>query len=198
MLPWQILLLQRILQRSSHHAPGARCRGLRRSGTNVMSRIVVREAGLKDIPFVRSLAIQSVVHGIPPTREVAPEEVQRHVRETLANLEAEIKLNPSVKVLVAEDGERQELLGYIILILDDTEGSTGEKQALIHDLAVKPSQWGRYVVHHLARKAEEISKQHGRKYIVGEISINNERTWALAVRRLGYQIERYQIVKKLI
>lgn len=84
-----------------------------------------------------------------------------------------------------------------MLDLDQVEGSTGEKQSLIHDLAVEKEYWGKFVVDLLMAEAEVITKKKNLMYIVGEVSTNNRRALIYATRRLGYTTERHQIVKVL-
>lgn len=160
-------------------------------------KIVIREARLKDIPFVRNLAVESVVHGIPHTRDVDPEWVRGRTRESLAQLEM-VLANKDFKILVAEDPDKKQPVGYIMLDLLSEETSTGEPQVMIHDLAVRRDYWGRMVVNHLIRAAAEVTAERGFKYLVGEVTKSNERTLGTACKGLGFEIERHQIVKKVV
>ena len=88
-------------------------------------KIKVRPATLRDIPIVRALAVEMVVHGIPHTRQVDAKVVQARTRESLARLEMTL-LDTGFRILVAEDEERSELLGYVMLDFNARESSTGE------------------------------------------------------------------------
>jgi hypothetical protein len=56
---------------------------------------------------------------------------------------------------------------------------------------------GKFVVDRLMARAEEITRETGLRYIVGEISASNRRPLIYSTRRLHYTIERHQIVKVL-
>ncbi len=158
--------------------------------------IIVEPANLEDLDFVRKLAVQSVHHGIPSLRLATREQVEEKTRKLLSNLPRMIQ-REYFRLFIARDTDRGIPAGYLMLLLDQVEGSTGEKQALIHDLAVSEEYRGKYVVDRLMERAEEEAQNAGLSYIVGEISADNRRPLVYAIRRLGYQVERYQIVKVL-
>lgn len=155
--------------------------------------VEVRDALLEDIPWIRDLAVRSVVFGIPAVRDIPEAAVQDHVRRTLADLEFTFRRDPCFRILVAVDRGSGERLGYLMLDLADQEASTGEPQAMIHDLAVEPRNWGRYVVHRLVRQAARTAHGHGLRYMAGEVTADNRRTLVQALR-LGFVVERHQIV----
>lgn len=157
----------------------------------------VRAATLKDIPLVRALSIQMVVHGIPHTRRIDPKVVQARTRESLAQLEMTL-LDRDFRILVAENTESGEFMGYIMLDFRARESSTGEAQVLIHDLAVKREHWGRMVVNHLIKEAAKASAERGCPYLVGEVTKANERTLGTALKGLGFEVERHQIMKRCL
>lgn len=158
-----------------------------------MDDIEVREARLEDVPWIRGLAARSVIFGIPSGRDIPEAEVQEHVRRTLADLEFTYRRDPSFRILVALDATTQERLGYLMLDLAHEEASTGERQSLIHDLAVEPKHWGRYVVHRLVKRAAQLTHERGLRYMIGEVTADNRRTLVQALR-LGFEVERHQIV----
>lgn len=158
--------------------------------------IRIRRGRLKDLPFIRNLACSSVKYGIPHTRLISIEEVQEHTLHSLEDLEM-VLYSPTFAIIIAEDMEKRQLAGYLMLDLNETESSTGEKQSMIHDLAVEKEYWGKFVVDLLMAEAEEITRKKNLRYIVGEISSNNKRPLIYSTRRLGYTIERHQIVKVL-
>jgi len=158
--------------------------------------IKIRKGRLRDIPFVRKLAVESVVYGIPDTRKISPKTVQKFTRQSLADLDFTI-YSPDFALIIAEDLDIRKPVGYLMLDLKEVEKSTGEPQSLIHDLAVEKEYWGKFVVDRLMARAEEITREKGLIYIVGEISASNRRPLIYSTRRLKYTIERHQIVKVL-
>ncbi|MCE1246319.1 MAG: GNAT family N-acetyltransferase [Firmicutes bacterium] len=158
--------------------------------------IVIRKGKLKDAPFVRKLAVESVVYGIPSTRKIPHEMVRELTAKSLSTLEVDM-YRPDFALIVAEDTDIKRPVGYLMLDLNQVEGSTGEKQSLIHDLAVEKAYWGKFVVDRLMAEAENITRSKGLPYIVGEISADNKRPLIYSTTRLGYTVERHQIVKVL-
>ena len=158
--------------------------------------IRIRRGRLKDLPFVRKLAVESVQYGIPDTRKISLEEVQKHVIQSLEDLEM-VLYSQNFALIIAEDMEIRKPVGYLMLDLNEVEGSTGERQSLIHDLAVDKKYWGAFVVDRLMAEAEDITRRKKLLYIVGEISASNRRPLIYSTRRLKYTIERHQIVKVL-
>lgn len=158
--------------------------------------VVIRKGKLRDLNAVRGLAIRSVKYGISDVRRIPVEVVQQYTRKALADLEATI-FQKNFKLIIAEDADTNKIIGYLMLVLNEIEGSTGELQSLIHDLAVDPAYWGKYVVDRLMARAEEITKENKLKYIVGEITANNKRPLIYSQVRLCYNVERHQIVKYL-
>lgn len=159
--------------------------------------IKIRKGRLKDVPFVKKLAVKSVVYGIPSTRRISPAMVQKFTWQSLTDLEF-IIYSPDFALIIAEDLDIGKPVGYLMLDLNQVEQSTGEPQSLIHDLAVEKEYWGKFVVDRLMARAEEITSEKGLIYIVGEISASNKRPLIYSTRRLKYTIERHQIVKVLV
>lgn len=157
----------------------------------------VRLATLKDIPLVRALAVEMVVHGIPHTRHIDPTLVQARTRESLAQLEMTL-MDKDFRILVAENDETGEFLGYIMLDFRSRESSTGEAQVMIHDLAVRRAHWGRYVVNRLVKGAAALAAERGIPYLVGEVTKSNERTLGTAIKAFDFEIERHQIMKRCL
>jgi len=153
-------------------------------------RIEVREVRPEELPWVRELAVRSVIHGIPGSRDIPATEVQRRARQAFGDLEDAFRTDPGFRILVAVDLDRP--LGYLMLDLAHREASTGETQALIRDLAVEPAAWGSQAVHALVRQAARLAHQHGLRYLVGEVTAANRRPLVVA-QRLGFVIERHQI-----
>lgn len=153
--------------------------------------MIVREVERSDFPWLKRLAVQSSVYGIPHNRSIPNSAVQARARQRLEELER--KVPPDFRILVAEDDGRR--LGYLMLDLADVSSSTGERQSLIHDLAVEPDYWGKRVVHLLVNRAAQITAEHGLDYMVGEVSADNRRT-VVQAGRLGFCVERLQIAMR--
>lgn len=161
-------------------------------------KIHAREALNSDLALVRELAVESLVHGIPHTREIDPAVVKSRAEAVLKDLPLWLKYRPGFKLLVAYEEESGDFVGYLMLLLNEEEESTGEKQALVQDIALAKKYWGRYSYRPLMYKAEEIAKEHGLQYITCRISDKNKRALIPTQRDLGYVIERHQLVKKLV
>lgn len=155
-------------------------------------RIEVRAALPEDLAWVRDLAIRSVIHGIPDSRDVPSSQVQERAREAALDLVGTFGADPDLRILVAVEARSGELLGYLVLELGHREASTGEPQALIRDLAVEPRAWGSRAVHHLVREAARLTFRHGLRYLIGEVTAANRRPLVVA-QRMGFVIERHQI-----
>ena len=154
--------------------------------------VEVRQARLEDVPWVRDLAVRSVGHGIPATRRIPLAEVQAQARRHLSDLELTFQADPTFLVLVASDRATGQRLGYLMLDLAHREASTGEPQAMIHDLAVEPEHWGRGVAQALVGRAARIAHGHGLDSLVGEVTAGNRRPLVNALS-MGFAVERYQI-----
>lgn len=139
--------------------------------------------------FVRKLALESALHGVPYGRSISNRAIKARVRESIATIEP----SADMPVLIAYNQEDDKPLGYLILELYDIESSTGERQSLIYDLAVQPKYWGTQAVRLLVREAARRTAKAGLDFMIGEVSAHNERTYLQALR-LGFELERLQIV----
>lgn len=151
--------------------------------------IGVRDASHDDMRFVRRLAMESALHGVPYGRSISNRAIKARVRESIKSIEPD----EDTVVLIAYNEEDQKPVGYLILDLTDIEDSTGERQSLIYDLAVHPRHWGTPAVGHLVREAARRTAKAGLSYMIGEVSAHNDRTYLQALR-LGFELERFQIV----
>lgn len=151
--------------------------------------IGVRDASDKDMRFVRRLAVESALHGVPYGRSISNAAIKARVRESISSIQPD----EETVVLVAFDKESDKPMGYLILDLYDIEDSTGERQSLIYDLAVHPKHWGTPAVRLLVQEAARRTARAGLQYMIGEVSAHNDRTYLQALR-LGFELERFQIV----
>lgn len=152
-------------------------------------KIGVRDASDADLRFMRKLALDSALHGIPYGRKVSNSAVKARIRESIAR----IVPDRDTIILIAYLEETSKPIGYLILELGELEGSTGEPQSMIYDLGVHPKYWGTPAVRHLVNEAARRTAKAGLDYMVGEVSAHNERTYLQALR-LGFELERFQIV----
>ncbi len=157
--------------------------------TAPQSTIGVRDATPSDLRFVRRLAVDSILHGIPYGRKVPNQAVQARVRESVKDLEP----TEDVLVLVAFSEQTSSPMGYLILQTDQVDAATGDRQSNIFDLAVHPRHWGTPAVRCLVREAAKRTAAAGLLYMAGEVSAHNRRTYLQALR-LGFELERYKIV----
>ena len=152
-------------------------------------KIGIRDATDKDMRFVRRLATDSALHGVPYGRSISNAAIKARVRDSISAIEP----SEETAVLIAFDQETKRPVGYLILELYDIEDSTGERQSLIYDLAVHPRHWGTPAVRYLVREAARRTAKAGLQYMIGEVSAHNDRTYIQALR-LGFELERFQIV----
>lgn len=157
---------------------------------------VLRDATLRDIPYVRKLAVDAATWSIPHTRQVSPDQVRQLVASRLQKLELTLHRD-NFKTLVVEDADRKETVAYIMLHMAHEEESTGESQCFIVDMAVRQDCWDHGVGWILIQGAVDAAAAHGLKYLVGRVSKANERTMAAAIEKAGFEVERYQIVKRI-
>lgn len=150
----------------------------------------------EDFEFVKKMAIDSCAASIHPDHDVTVESVKKAVDEALTLLAKVAPQIPFLRLLILEIKETGERIGYMIFHVDQQEPTTGEPQAVIQDGAVLPKYQGRLIWKMMMRKAEEIARERGNRYITGFITANNKTSLLLA-KRHGFQVERYQVVKKL-
>lgn len=155
--------------------------------------VTVRRGEAPDIEFVNELANASIEYSVPAARIPDGPVLAQRIRSGLAALTERLADDRYV-VLIAEVGP--ERVGYLILDMRDREPTTGEAQALIVDIAVRRSDWGRYVSHRLVREAAAQAEARGLAYLVGMISASNQRALRTA-QRLGFDVERHQVVMRL-
>lgn len=155
--------------------------------------VTVRRGESSDIEFVNELAETSVEYSVPTGRIADRQLLAERIRSGLAALSDRLA-DDRYLVLIAE--VEPERVGYLILDTGDREPTTGELQAVIVDIAVRRSDWGRYVAHRLVREAALLAEGRGLAYLVGTISASNRRALRTA-QRLGFAVERHQVVMRL-
>jgi len=159
--------------------------------------IEIRKAGREDYPFITELASESYSFGIPRQRMDGPPVQQGLLKEALDDLFRYYETESDIDIIVAFDRDSGERAGYIIVLTDNIDQMTGERQAFIHDLAVKRKYWGKYVVHRLIEAASLRGREKGLRWLVGVVTGDNRRALLTAVKALDFRIERFQVMKKL-
>lgn len=156
--------------------------------------IEIRRATLADAPFIRQLALASLVFGIPEDRDIAPETVAARAAESLKNLEVLVHRRRECAILVAVDTAREgHRAGYLILEYRHVEETTGEHQAHVYDLAVEPAYMRHRVGSRLVAEAARLTHQQGYRYMSAMVTASNERALRGALS-LGFEVERYKLV----
>jgi len=159
--------------------------------------IEIRKANREDYPFITELASESYSFGIPRQRMDGPPVQQGLLKEALDDLFSYYETESDIDIIVAFDRDLGERAGYIMILTDHVDELTGERQAFIHDLAVKRRYWGKYVVHRLIEAASASAREKGLRWLVGVVTGDNRRALLTAVKALDFKIERLQVMKKL-
>ncbi len=155
----------------------------------------IRSGTEEDLPFIKKLAVQACETSIPPTRNAPVFKVRASV-EQFINMLPQIALTLPLRTYILEVIKTKEKIGYIILLLNQLEPSTGEKQTIIQDYALLPQYRGKHLWKLLLEKAEEVAIENGNFYLTGLVTISNKASFVTA-EKFGFQVERYQVVKKL-
>lgn len=156
----------------------------------------VRRATLKDIPHVVKLAVDLVIESRSPHRPEIDDEVIREFRQqNLEQLEMVLE-TPEGGIFVAEDSDGT-ILGHLLMLTGQTDTVTGASQAWIYDVSVRPDHQRRGVGRALMKHAEEFARRLGFHYV--GLGVTEANTQALDFyRQLGYQVERVQMVKRMV
>jgi len=155
---------------------------------------LIRLARPSDAEALRELAMMCIANGIPATREASSDEVVDYCRRSYEGLADQLRVQRDFVVLVEE--HEGVITGYLMLDFGHVEPSTGERQCYIVDLGVHPEKRGRFATHRLIKKAAQLARARGLKYLVGTVSSNNDRTLQLGLKSLGFEVERVQIMKR--
>lgn len=154
--------------------------------------ILVRTAEASDLPWIRRLAVESGTHTLPKSRKVSAAALSSRVQGSIMQLSKD----PDCHFLVAYEEGKNIRLGYLILLLHQVDEASGEPQSTIYDVAVEPKFRGGNAIRCLIKRAAQVSREHGFSYLSGEVTADNRRAYLQALR-LGFALERYQIVMPL-
>lgn len=155
--------------------------------------MLIREARDNDLDVIIALATEMVLHSVSPYRAVPSQQICQYRHEDMQTLR-DIYAAEQSGVFVAEiDGQ---LVGHLIVVVQQRDSSTGMAQAWIYDVSVKAGYWGRGIGQALMHKAEEFAKLHGMRAIGLGVTLSNQRALEF-YRHQGYLEERVQMVKNL-
>jgi len=168
----------------------------------VQSKIAIREAKEEDFPKTREIAVGSMLHreSLSPIRDPrAAEERQRDryaqlAEHGLASLPTDWE--PAAFVAVDKTSSPPEPVGYVLLALNAVDDFTGERQAYILDIAVRPDRRGQGIGTMLMEKAHAHAREKGLRYIGLTVAAGNENAIGL-YRKLGYIEEWKRMARRL-
>ncbi|MGM9993017.1 MAG: GNAT family N-acetyltransferase [Candidatus Bruticola sp.] len=182
-------------QASQAKAGDRKClRSTTESISGELEEIKIFRAERSDLPEIIDLSAASVGSSMSPLRRRNIILAARIRREDMRNLDWQIAKEIAT-VFVAKNKAGQ-IVGHIAANLDVTDFLTGEKQAWIFDLAVKPEYRRRGVGNRLIAAVEASALERGLTHIGLTVTCCN--TGAISLyREAGYQNERVQMVKLL-
>jgi ribosomal protein S18 acetylase RimI-like enzyme len=155
---------------------------------------LVRMAENEDLFFILALSSQCASFIIPSGRDAAGEDV--HFRFMRAYSGMALKERDDFAALIIEDRVKEEPVGYLMFKFKD-DAITGERLAYVYDIAIEPAYWGRRAAHRLDREGENYLAGKGIAFLLGDISVENQRALKTATRNGGYALERVRWLKKL-
>jgi ribosomal protein S18 acetylase RimI-like enzyme len=164
--------------------------------------ITIREAKEEDFAVIRELALASMVHrgSVSPIRD--PAKAEAHMREYYTKLADQglayfpSALEVAAFIAVDESSIYPEPVGYVLVATNAKDDLTGERQAYILDIAVKPKCRGQGIGAELMRKAKEYAKGEGLRYIGLTVATGNKQALRL-YHKLGYIEEWKRLAKRL-
>lgn len=164
--------------------------------------IAIREASEADFPAIAELALASMVHraSVSPIRD--PQEAKANLTDYYHRLSQQALgsfpagFQPAAFVAYHESNNHCELLGYVLITTKAKDDLTGERQAYILDIAVKPGHRARGIATRLLERAEEYAKDRGLRYIGLTVAPGNEPALKL-YQKLGYIEEWKRLAKRL-
>ncbi len=156
--------------------------------------VSICRAQKKDLPGIIDLSVEIVGYSMSPRRQNDPVKAAEIRRNDMEALYWQIS-KADMAVFVAKN-TRGQIVGHVVAKLDTTEFLTGEKQAWILDLAVKPEYWSRGLGQNLMYAVETAALELGIKYVGLTVTCANRRA-ADFYKKMGYQDERVQMVKEL-
>lgn len=159
-----------------------------------LDNIKICRAEKKDLPAIIDLSAEIVGYSMSPRRQNDLSKAEKIRRDDMEALYWQVNKG-NMAVFVAKNTKEQ-IVGHVVAKLDVSEFLTGEKQAWILDLAVKPEYWSRGLGQSLMYAVETVALEQGIKYVGLTVTCANKRA-ADFYKKMGYQDERLQMVKEL-
>ncbi len=155
----------------------------------------VRPAVFSDLEGIVELAVEMVVLSRSPHRpDVADEEIRRVRRQNFQYIEEVLKLREG-GLFVAVDLLGQSI-GHVVVLANQVDSVAEVTQAWVYDVSVHRKWWGRGVGRALMAEAEAFTADLGVEWIGLGVTVGNSRAIEF-YRELGYEVERYQLIKRL-
>ncbi len=166
------------------------------------SNITIREAGKEDFSSIREIALNAMLYreSISPIRDpsVAAERQRGRYAQLadqgLASFPAD--WDTAAFVAIDEASTPPEPVGYVLVMLNAVDDFTGEQQAYILDIAVRPERRGQGIGTKLMEKAHEYAREKGLRCIGLTVAAGNENAIRL-YRELGYIEEWKRMARRL-
>ncbi len=156
--------------------------------------ITICRADKGDVESILKLASDLVFPSLSSFRKNNLNFARRVRRDDLSTINSLI-LSDDAAIFVAKD-RRGRVVGHIIARLDSRDYLTGDRQAWIFDLSVRPMFWGKGIARRLTEAVELTAMSKGIGYIGLTVTCSNTRAVHF-YNRAGFQNERCQMVKKL-
>ncbi|MCD6142278.1 GNAT family N-acetyltransferase [Candidatus Bipolaricaulota bacterium] len=163
------------------------------------SKITIREARKEDFAVIQEIALDSMPHrvSVSPIRE--EEKAEENMRKFYANLVSNgLAMFPpefEAAAFVAIDKDERPI-GYVLVATSAKDDLTGERQAYILDIVVRPDRRGQGIGTKLMEKAHEYAREKGLRYIGLTVASGNESALNL-YRKLGYIEEWKRMARRL-
>jgi hypothetical protein len=155
----------------------------------------VRPGTEEDLPFIKELALWACEFSVSKIRNTPIHKV-RACMEQVISMIPQIALSMPLHFYILEEVETKIKVGYMILLVNQLEASTGEKQTMIQDYALAPQYHGKHLWRLFLLKAEEVALENENFYLSAFITAENKTSLVVA-EKFGGQVERYQVTKKL-
>lgn len=157
--------------------------------------LFIRVATEDDLARVSELAVDLVITSRSAHRdEVTDEEIRDYRRRNFEQLSTVLEM-PEGGLFVANDPDGRHV-GHVLLLGNQFDPISEMPQAWVYDVSVQRDWWGKGVGKLLMDTAELFAKNLGLGYIGLGVTEANARAVDF-YKRLGYDVERVQMVKKL-
>lgn len=159
-----------------------------------LNEVRICRAEKKDLSDIINLSVEVVSCSMSPQRQNDLVKAEKIRRDDMAALYWQISKG-NMAVFIAKNAENK-IVGHVVAKLDMVDFLTGEKQAWVLDLAVKPEYWSCGLGQKLMEAVETAALGVGVKYVGLTVTCANRRA-ADFYKKMGYQDERVQMVKEL-